>query len=677
MAVVNHLLKHCMMASVTAMAASLHGAAAAQSTHEGMGANVWMDGGGWGTAFRTWAPNADIVYVTGDFNNWATNTHPLVHEGEGIWSLDIPSVWAGTQYQFVMLNDGNTYWRNDPRARSMTSSDGKSVVVNPDQYSWQHDFIMPNLNELVIYELHPGTFGVTDSGEFPGTFDGIDAHLDHIANLGINAVEFKPLGEFPGDQSWGYNPSHIFAIESYYGGPEGLKRLVDACHERGIAVLIDVVYNHLGPNDLAAWQFDGWQENELGGIYFYNDDRAYTPWGDTRPDFGRNEVRTWLRDAVFSWFDEYHVDGLRVDGCHWIEWTDVGVNPDGWSWMQWINDELDAAYPGRFISAEDMSDNHWITKSTSENGAGFDSQWDPHFVHPIREAVEGGSDDWRNMWAVHDAITFAYNGDPMQRIIFTESHDEVANGRQRVPEAIWPGNADSWFSKKRSTLAAAVLFTTPGVPMLFQGQEFLEDGWFSDDTALDWERADLFAGITHLYSDLISLRRNLNGNTRGLTGEHVNVHHVNDWDKVIAWHRWLYGGVGDDVIAIANFKNQSLDDYRIGFPSAGTWHCRFNSDWVGYDDTFDNHPTWAVEAQSVPWNNMPFSASISLGAYTAAIFSQSPPCTGDINGDGMIGVDDLLLVIAYWGTDGGDIDGDGTTDVDDLLSIINAWGNCP
>ena len=486
-----------------------------------------------------------------------------------------------------------------------------------------------------------------------------------------------PVAEFPGGQSWGYNPSHIFAIEQQYGGPDALKQLVDACHERGIAVLMDVVFNHLGPNDLASWQFDGWFENELGGIFFYNDDRAITPWGDTRPDFGRDEVRQWLRDALFSWFDEYHVDGIRMDGCRWIEWTDAGVNPDGWSWMQWINDELDAVYPGRFITAEDMSDNHWITKTTGEGGAGFDSQWDPHFVHPIREAVEAIDDDWRNMWAVHDAISFAYNGLPMQRVIFTESHDEVANGRQRVPEAIWPGYADSWHSKKRSTLAAVVLFTSPGVPMLFQGQEFLEDGWFDDAVALDWDRAETFSGITHLYRDLISLRRNLAGNSRGLTGEHVNVHHVNDWDKVIAWHRWMYGGPGDDVVTIANFSGDGWGDYRIGLPHGGTWQCRFNSDWVGYDASFGNHPCWSVEAEPTPWDGLPYSAPVSIGPWSAAIFSQSPDCTADLSGDGVVGVNDLLVIIGHWEEQPGDIDGDGTTGVSDLLVLLDAWGPCP
>ncbi|MBT5584383.1 MAG: 1,4-alpha-glucan branching protein [Phycisphaerae bacterium] len=649
----------------------------AQSSRPGQGATVYQDDGGWGTTFRTWAPNAAAVYVSGSFNNWATNTHPLTSEGDGFWSRDAEGVWAGHEYQFVLLNSGNTLWRNDPRARKLTSSNGKSIIVNPDQYSWQHDMATPNWNELVIYELHAGTFGTVDGGGFPGNFAGVQTHLDHLVDLGINAVELLPVNEFAGDQSWGYNPGHIFSVESYYGGPDQLKQLVDACHERGIAVLIDVVFNHLGPTDLGCWQFDGWSENDGGGIYFYNDERANTPWGDTRPDFGRDEVRQFLRDASIQWLDEYHVDGLRVDGTRWIEWTDVGNNPDGWTWMQWLNDELNTLYPGKLIVAEDMSDNHWITKPTSQGGAGFNAQWDPWFVHPIREVVENAEDDWRNMWDVKDAITFAYNGNPFQRVLYTESHDEVANGRSRVPEAIWPGNADSWYSKKRSTLAAGVIFTSPGIPMIFQGQEFLEDGWFTDSEPLDWGRAAENTGITALYRDLISLRLNKQGNTRGLTGENVNVHHVNDWDKVVAWHRWADGGIGDDVIVLANFRNQTWDDYRIGLPDEGLWKIRFNSDWQAYDAGYDGHPCDEVIAEAIPWDGMPYSASFKFGAYTMAIFSQSPPCPMDIDGNGNVNVDEVLLVIASWGTPDADVTGDGQTDVNDLLAIIGAFGACP
>lgn len=167
-----------------------------------------------------------------------------------------------------------------------------------------------------------------------------------------------PIAEFPRDFSWGYNPAHPFAVESIYGGPDGFKRFVKAAHEHGIAVIVDVVYNHFGPTDMDLWQFDGWQENEQGGIYFYNDHRANTPWGDTRPDYGRGEVRKYIRDNVMMYFEEYHIDGLRWDATAYIkniegnEVNPANDLPEGWSLMQWINDEVQERFPGRLLIAE-------------------------------------------------------------------------------------------------------------------------------------------------------------------------------------------------------------------------------------------------------------------------------------------------------------------------------------
>src|SRR5262249_50086265 len=151
------------------------------------------------------------------------------------------------------------------------------------------------------------------------------------------------------------------------------------------------------------------------------------------------------------------------------------------------------------------------------------------------------------------------------RVIYTESHDEDANGHERVPEEIWPGNAGSFFSKKRSTLGAALVFTAPGLPMIFQGQEFLEDQWFHDDDPLDWSKLERYGGIWLLYRDLIRLRRDWYNTTRGLRGQGVHVHHVNNADKVIAFHRWDAGGPRDDVVVLLNMANRAYDNYRIGF----------------------------------------------------------------------------------------------------------------
>jgi 1,4-alpha-glucan branching enzyme len=299
--------------------------------------------------------------------------------------------------------------------------------------------------------------------------------------------------------------------------------------------------------------------------------------------------------------------------------------PDGWSLLQWIHDEIRSTQPWKITIAEDLQNNEWITKGTGAGGAGFSSQWDAAFVHPIRDAVIAQSDSDRNLYAVRDALYHRYNSDAEQRVIYTESHDEVANGHARVPEEIWPGNAGSWFSRKRSTLGAALVFTAPGIPMIFQGQEFLEDEYFRDSAPLDWAKLDTYPGINALYRDLIRLRRNWFNQTRGLRGQRINVHHVNNIDKVIAFHRWENGGPGDDVVIVANFGNRSYDSYALGFPQAGVWRVRFNSDWQGYSSDFGNQLGYDTFAGDGSRDGMPFEANAGLGPYSVLILSQDSP----------------------------------------------------
>ena len=599
----------------------------AVSRQPGMGANAFtfQHPDDHGVSFRVWAPNADSVHVAGNFNGWSSTLCELQPEGNGNWSMDVRGLDPGARYKYVIRNGGQTLWKNDPRARMLTSSVGDSVVVDPADHDWQDaGYQTPPFNEMVIYEMHVGTFEDVPGGG-PGTFASVTSRLDYLADLGVNVIELMPISEFAGDFSWGYNYSHPYSVETAYGGITALRQLVDEAHQRGIVVLLDVLYNHWGPTDLDMWRFDGWSQGPYGGIYFYNDAcNGPTPWGDTRPDFGRGEVRQYVRDNVMAWLSEAHVDGMRWDSTSNIRMGNCGDLPEGWSLMQWVNDEVDSSEPWKIQIAEDMynAPNEWITRPTGAGGAGFDSQWDALFVHPVRAAVETPDDNARDMWAVRNAIAQYYNGEATQRVIFTESHDEVANGRQRVPEEIWPGNAASWFSKKRSTLASTLVFTAPGIPMIFQGQEVLEDGYFEDTDPVDWNKLTLFPGIHQLYKDLIAMRRNLGGVTRGLTGNNLNVHHVNDGDKMIAFHRWHSGGAGDDVVVMANFRNQDWNAYRIGLPHPGLWRVRFNSDWVGYDPSYSNWPTADVTAQAVPWDGMPYSAELSIGAYTAVVLSQ-------------------------------------------------------
>lgn len=595
------------------------------SAKPGMGALPFPGG----AAFRVWAPHADAVAVAGDFNGWADDRDPLALDGGGYWSGEVRSARAGHRYRYVIWNGAERLERKDPYARDVDHSNGPSVIVEHDDgFDWGNDeFRMPPWNELIVYEMHLGTFNDELGGE-PGTLATAIARLSHIAELGANAVQIMPLTEFPGDYSWGYNPSDIFALESKYGHPDDLKIFVKAAHGLGLAVIIDVVYNHLGPNDLTTWRFDGQHAPDKGGIYFYDDWRSWTPWTDTgRPDYRRGEVRQYLRDNALYWLDDFRADGLRWDMTVYIRTVfgngaDSGQSlPEGFTLMQWINREIDARWPWKISIAEDLQDNAWMTRAANAGGAGFDAQWAANFVHPVRRALIAGRDEERSMRELRDAILGGYDGDAFKRVIYTESHDEVANGRARLPHDIAPQEPGGWFARKRSTLGAALVFTAPGIPMIFQGQEFLEDEWFRDIDPIDWSKKDRFAGIFRMYRDLARMRRD-RGRFAGLQGHHANVFHCNDQDKMIAFHRWDRGGAGDDVIVVLNLANRAYDNYAIGFPRAGDWRVRFNSDWSGYSADFTSHPGYHTVAGPGGHDGMNFQGPIGIGPYAALILTQ-------------------------------------------------------
>jgi len=597
---------------------------AAQTKIEGMGAVLQPKG----VHFRVWAPNAESVFVTGNFSNWEHYTHQLVHEDNGYWAGFVEHAKDGDEYKYVLKTPSGELLRNDPYARALTNSVGNSIVYNNTSFDWGSvQFDMPTWNKLVIYELHIGTFNVKTKGK-PGDFYSAIEKLPYLKDLGINAVEIMPPFEFPGGFSWGYNPSYPFAIESEYGGPDAFKAFVKAAHEQGIAVILDVVYNHFGPTDMDLWQFDGWSENGKGGIYFYNDWKSETPWGDTRPDYGRPEVRQYIRDNALMWLEEYRVDGLRMDmivymrNVHGDE-SEGSVLTDGLTLLQWINGEVVAKFPWKITIAEDLHRLDSVTNGLdSYEGLGFGAQWDADFVHPVRKALIAQNDENRNMDSILAALMRQYSGNAFKRIVYTESHDEVANGQSRVAEEIASSDVNNWYSKKRASLGIAMVLTSPGIPMIFQGHELLEDKWFSDTDPIDWKRVKKFNGFVKLHRDLIELRLNYNNNTEGLSGQNTHVIRVDNEKKIIAYNRFQNVVKGDVTLVILNFSDNGYTDYRIGFAEPGLWKIRFNSDWDGYDKDFGDFETLDTEAVQGECDGMPFNANIAIAPYSAVILSQ-------------------------------------------------------
>ena len=577
--------------------------------------------------FGVWAPHAQRIEVVGSFNDWGERQTAMTREGDNWFAAAYASL--GDEYKFRLHTEWGTFDRVDPRAVEVTNSIGNGIIVDRDAEQEQaaaSGFLMDPAESLVIYELHIGTFGGTDG---VSTFDDAVVRLDALRSLGVNCVEIMPSAEFAGDLSWGYNPAHPFAVGSAYGGRGGLHRFIEAAHERGIAVIVDVVFNHFGPSDLDLWRFDGWGEGDYGGIYFFNDDRAVTPWGNTRPDYGRREVRDYILDNARMWIEEFGADGLRFDMTLYMRSVDAASTrpiPEGWSLTQELNQLLhggELAEGRRLLSiAEDLQQDSRLTRPVWEDGAGFSAQWSAEFVHPIRRLLISPNDCDRSAMAVADILQFSYNGQWKQRIVYTESHDEVANGQARVPSEINSVDAAGEYAAKRAGLGLMLMATCPGIPMLFQGQEFLRDGWFRDERPLDWSLAESNAGFVKLTSDLIRLRTGDDGRGPALRGPGIRVLHVDEAAGLIAWHRWTDGGVepGRDAVIVANLHGSGQTDYRIGFPRPGRWSVVFNGDASHYGEQFGGHAVHDIEAENTGWHGMPQSGLVSVGRYSVTIY---------------------------------------------------------
>ncbi len=589
----------------------------ARQTSKHLGALVHDNG----VDFAVWAPFAKdvslLLTVEFDFKE-----HPMKSDGKGYWYIEDVEAEPGQSYRYrITTADSKQFDKNDPYARQLTDSDnGLSVIVSRD-FEWEgaEKFTSAPKEKAIIYELHIGTFNKPDAST-SGTFASAIEKLDYLRDLGVNYIELMPVTSMATSHGWGYAPNYIFSVENSYGGRHGLLNFVKACHEKGIGVILDVVYNHFyGDTDL--WQYDGWSENNRGGIYFYNDKRGDTPWGG-RPDYGRPEVRQFLLDNVAMWFSEFKVDGLRVDSTIYMRTMD-GNNkdpaqaiPDAWSLLGEMTDLAHKINPYSLLIAEDNSSNPGLVAATKDGGAGFDAQWEVGFPHVIRDSLgitQNGEQP--RLQGIEYELGHTYTGDAFDKVIFSDSHDTAANGSVRLNEAVTPGNAESLTARHLALLANTVALTAPGIPMFLQGQEFMQEGAFNDWKMLEWEKTEQFAGIVLAHKHLIDLRLNKYNNTAGLLGQYTKLIHRDDENNVIAYHRKNKGGTGDDTVIVINFSRNNFKEYNLTLPHEGDWRVRFNSCWKGYSVDFHEVPLVNTVADKSG------KATISLAAFSAVIFS--------------------------------------------------------
>lgn len=580
-----------------------------------MGATVQGQGAGRFVTFRVWAPNAESVAVSGDFNGWKKTDLKPEPSRPGHWMLDSRRARPGDAYRFVI--DGLE--RRDPRARAVSQEENKGVIVDPRDFLWgaaARSWTMPPREELVMYEMHLGTFasGIPGSRDL---FQKATRRLPYLKALGINCIQLMPINEFTGERSWGYNPGDLFAIESAYGGGDAFRSFIRACHENGIAVLLDVVHNHYGPEQIATWQFDQRLPPSDGGIYFYSDpDRATTPWGP-RPDFSRPEVRAFIGDSIRMFLEEYQLDGFRWDSVHNIRYTLEGAhsNADGDRLLSEINTWMGKHHADALRIAEDHA--------FDGGGVGFDAQWHSAFQTTL-STLMSATDDQRDLVLFAEALERLQG---FQWIVFAECHDSAGdlNQHQRLPAYIDPAHPDSVRARALALVAGGIALTVPGSPMLLQGMEMHETTPFSDQSPLPWARAQrTHKGIVRANADLIHLRRNLKGFTPGLQGEELRVVHLDNEAKVMAYTRRQRNAPRNkSTVVVLNLSGNSVKNYGVRFPASGAWFCHYNSGSSAYAKDFDNLGPQPGNGFRLPTGQS--TLPLDLSRYSLQVFSQTRP----------------------------------------------------
>jgi len=416
---------------------------------------------------RLWAPYGRAVDIVVD-------EHPpfrLLRDGQGVHTGDVPGLGrAGARYGFVI--DGKPAVP-DPRSRSQPDGvHGRSEVVIVEDFPWTDSAFKarPFDTTAVIYELHVGTF--TDDG----TFDSAIAKLDHLADLGVSHIELMPIAAFPGERGWGYDGVSLYAAHARYGGALGLCRFVDAAHARGLAVVLDVVYNHLGP--------DG---NYLGAQGPYFTHLHHTPWGEAVnfDDEGSDEVRAFVLDNARMWLSEFHLDGLRLDAVHAIHDHRATTILESLA-TQTATMSQQQQRELVLIAESDFNDPATV-RPVDEHGVGMTAQWFDDFHHALHVALtnerHGYYVDFHGIDDLVTALTkgFVYVGQhsavrrrghgrpwqgPGRRLVtYTQNHDQVGNRAHGERLAALVGN-------ERARVGLLLLLTSPFVPMLFAGEEW-------------------------------------------------------------------------------------------------------------------------------------------------------------------------------------------------------------
>ncbi|HKX69206.1 MAG TPA: 1,4-alpha-glucan branching protein GlgB [Intrasporangium sp.] len=587
-------------------------------------------GDAWGVSFALWAPRAKAVHVIGDFNGWDRLSHPMRALGEsGVWELFLPGAGEGMNYQFAIRGaDDVVRLKSDPMARMTEVAPKQAAIVTESHHVWHDDAWLErrkgadaHVGPMSIYEVHVGSWRQGLG------YRGLAEHLvNYVRDAGFTHVELLPVMEHPYVPSWGYHVTGYYAPSSRWGTPDDFRYLVDELHQAGIGVILDWVPGHFATDDWALARFDG------EPLYEHPDKRLgwHPEWGSNVFDYGRPEVRNFLVANAIYWLEEFHIDGLRVDGVASMLYLDYARQAGEWvpnrhggrenleavALLQETNATAYKRVGGIVTIAEESTAWPGVTKPTDRGGLGFGFKWNMGWMNDSLSYL-GQDPLFRSHH--HGKLTFSLMYAFSESYILPISHDEVVHGKGSLLRKS-QGSREDQVATLRAFLA--YIWSHPGKQLIFMGCEFGQESEWSEGRSLDWWLLDL-----PLHYRVHNLVKDLNGIYRAnpalweLDSHPAGFQWLDADDAAHSTFAWLRFGAGDQaldapvVACIVNFSGETREGYRVGLPRAGAW--RVVLDTAGYHPSAPSSTGVVVEARSEAWQQQSHAATITVPRLSA------------------------------------------------------------
>jgi len=596
-----------------------------------------------GVSFALWAPNARRVSVVGEFNDWDGRRYPMrLRQGAGIWEIFIPGLKPDHVYKYEILGAGGTLLplKADPYAeRAERPPATATVVAAPSRHGWDDtEWIETRWRRndrhapISIYEAHLASWRRNaEQGDRYLTYRELADHLvPYVRDMGFTHLELMPVGEYPFDGSWGYQPIGLFAPTSRFGTPDDFRAFVDACHAAGLALWLDWVPGHFPTDPHGLARFDG------TALYEHADPRqGFQPdWNTYVYNFGRREVANFLLSNARYWIDAFHIDGLRVDAVASMLYLDYSRQAGEWvpnefggrenlaaiAFLKRMNELVFGTGSGATTAAEESTAWPMVSRPTYLGGLGFGFKWNMGWMH---DTLRYMAQDPVHRKYHHNDLTFGLLYAFQENFILPLSHDEVVHGKGSLIGKM-PGDRWQRFANLRAYYG--FMWTHPGKKLLFMGGEFAQQREWNHDTGLDW----------HLLGD--PLHRGVQRAVRDLNRLYRELPALHELDTEPDGFQWIDAGDAEQstlayrrrsrdphelAVIVANFTPVPRHDYRIGVPRGGLYRECFNSDALDYGGSGLGN-AGAVQAQAHPAHGHAHSLVLTLPPLATLVFAHEP-----------------------------------------------------